>query len=280
MKKMFMLAPAMAFLLFTSCEPRRQADTAEATAESAEPQDQGHAKGILLEENGIRLSSIDDSPLFPEARLRNAEPQRNATLPGGQVTFRYQITNFQLTQHTHDVEQKDLAFSQQGQHIHHIVNNQPYTAHYETEFNKDLAEGHYVSLSFLSRSYHEGLKHQGAHDLILFSVGSPAGSNDFDQNGQHLFYSRPKGDYTGPAETQRVMLDFYLVNTSLAADGNKVRATINGTEFMLEHWVPYAMEGLPMGENTIKLELVDQQGNVIPGPYNTVERTINLKPGS
>jgi hypothetical protein len=281
MKRLTMLAPLVALFFFSACEPRRQADTTgEATREEVGPATQAPARGIVLEQNGIRLTSIDDSPLFPEARLRKAEPQNNSNIASGPVTFRYEITNFQLTEHTHDVEQKDLAYSQQGQHIHNIVNNEPYTAHYETEFTKDLPQGNHVVLSFLSRSYHEGLKHAGAHDLVLFSVGNPGQSHDFDRNGQHMFFSRPKGDYSGPNETQRVMLDFYLVNTTLAPDGNRVRATINGTEFMLEHWVPYAMEGLPMGQNTIRLELVDQDGNVIPGPYNTVERTITLKPGA
>jgi hypothetical protein len=91
-----------------------------------------------------------------------------------------------------------------------------------------------------------------------------------------MFYSRPKGEYTGE-ETKRVMLDFYLVNTDLSPEGNKVRATVNGTEFMLDRWLPYAIEGLPMGEITIKLELLDSEGKVLPGPYNSVERTITLK---
>jgi len=76
------------------------------------------------------------------------------------------------------------------------------------------------------------------------------------------------------------MLDFYLVNTELSPEGNKVRATINGTEFMLDRWMPYIMEGLPMGENTVKLELVDNNGNVLPGPFNSVERTFTLKPAA
>ncbi|MDE0471265.1 MAG: phosphopeptide-binding protein, partial [Ekhidna sp.] len=57
---------------------------------------------------------------------------------------------------------------------------------------------------------------------------------------------------------------------------NKVKATINGNEFMIEEWVPYYIEGMPMGENTIKLELIDAEGNLIEGPFNVVERTITL----
>ena len=101
------------------------------------------------------------------------------------------------------------------------------------------------------------------------------GDEEADLTAPHLFYSRPKGTYKG-ADTQKVMLDFYLLNTSISADGNKVRATINGTEFMIDEWAPHYIEGLPMGEATIKLELLDAEGNPIPGPFNSVERTVTL----
>ena len=90
-----------------------------------------------------------------------------------------------------------------------------------------------------------------------------------------MFYSRPKGEYKG-SDTKRVILDFYLANTDLSPEGNKVRATINGEQFLIDKWAPYFMEGLPLGENSIKLELVDNLGNVIEGPFNTVERKITL----
>jgi hypothetical protein len=47
---------------------------------------------------------------------------------------------------------------------------------------------------------------------------------------------------------------------------------------MLSQWVPYMMEGLPMGENTVKLELVNNSGTLIPGPFNSVVRTFTLQP--
>ena len=80
------------------------------------------------------------------------------------------------------------------------------------------------------------------------------------------------------ADAKRIMLDFYLVNTTLEPGGNRVRATINGTEFMLDRWMPYMMEGLPAGENTVKLELVDASGTMIPGPYNSVTRKFTVAP--
>jgi hypothetical protein len=37
------------------------------------------------------------------------------------------------------------------------------------------------------------------------------------------------------------------------------------------------MEGLPLGENTVSLELVDKDGNFVDGPFNKVQRKFTLK---
>jgi hypothetical protein len=289
MKKQSALFIAGSFMLaFASCDSTKQANTTTTTtANNTETKTQtsgttgtttaaGQGTGAVMEKNGLKVYSFDDSPRMAEAAMRVTEPAANSTVPAGKVTFNYQLSNYQLTKMTGHDHAKEMANSMQGQHIHNIVDNEPYTAHYETNFTKDIKEGNHVVLSFLSRSYHESLKHNAAYDLRMIRVGNPKGTNNFDLKGQHMFYSRPKGEYVGN-DTKKIMLDFYLVNTSLSPEGNKVRATINGTEFMLDRWLPYSIEGMPMGENKIKLELLDNAGNVIPGPYNTVERTITLK---
>ena len=97
-----------------------------------------------------------------------------------------------------------------------------------------------------------------------------------DLNAPHLFYSRPKGEYKG-ADTENVMLDFYLVNTTIAKGGNYVQVTINDTvEFKIEKWAPYLIKGLPLGDNKIEIQLMDNAHKLIAGPYNAVERQFTL----
>ncbi|TPE42711.1 hypothetical protein [Pontibacter mangrovi] len=278
MKKTYLLLASTLMLGFTACDTARQTQEAEnqTPAESTVVGGPTPA-GAVMTKNGLSVYAFDNSQKYPESQLRLNTPPAGGVVEPGPVQFDYSLSNFELTRMTPHSNAEHMANSQQGQHIHNIVDNQPYTAHYETEFTKDIPEGEHVILSFISRSYHESLKHKGAYDLRKITVGRPTESLDFDLNAPHMFYSRPKGEYVGPNETGKVMLDFYLVNTDLSPSGNKVRATINGTEFMLDRWMPYIMEGLPMGENKIKLELIDNSGNVIPGPYNTVERTFTLK---
>lgn len=249
------------------------------SAPASQPSSRASTSAEGSESNGIRLTPFGDSPKFAEAQLRLRQPVASSSVPSGNVAFAYTITNFQLTKMSGGPRMAEMANSMKGQHIHNIVDNEPYTAHYETEFTKPMADGQHVVLSFLSRSYHESLKHPGAYDLRIVNVGEgmPPAAPIIDVKGPNLFYSRPKDTYSGN-DAKRIMLDFYLVNTTLAPDGNRVRATVNGSEFMLDRWMPYQMEGLPAGQNTVKLELIDAAGNLIPGPYNSVTRTFTVAP--
>lgn len=280
MKKTYLLLASALMLGFSACDTARQTQDPETQTPVTPVAGEGPTPvGAVMSKNGLRVFAFDDSQKYPESQLRLNTPPAGGVVEPGPVAFDYTLSNYQLTRMTPHSNAEHLANSQEGQHIHNIVDNQPYTAHYETEFTKDLEEGEHVILSFLSRSYHESLKHQGAYDLRKVTVGRPAQRLDINLKDPHMFYSRPKGEYVG-ADTEQVMLDFYLVNTDLSAEGNRVRATINGTEFILDRWLPYIMEGLPMGENTIKLELIDSNGNVLPGPYNSVTRTFTLKPAA
>ena len=87
----------------------------------------------------------------------------------------------------------------------------------------------------------------------------------------------PERQTSGKAETERVMLDFYLVNTEISPSGNKILANINGETHFITEWQPYIIEGLPMGENTITLTLINEKGLKMETPYNPVSRTFTLK---
>src|SRR6185437_10784954 len=226
-----------------------------------------------MENGGIRLTPLTGSTEFPDAVLEMNAPKQNAKLKPGPVTFSYEVKNFTLGNQTN----KPCTYcsnSDKGQHIHLILNNQPYIAKYEPSFTDTLKAGHYVALSFISRSYHESIKQFDAFDLRQFTVGK-TDKKDIDLTKPLLFYSRPKGEYVGN-DTKQVLLDFYLVNVDLSPEGYKVKATINGNDFTLDKWQPYVIEGMPMGENIIKLELMDKEGKKVTGPFTEIERKITL----
>lgn len=223
----------------------------------------------------ITLTKAPASPEFPTASLTKTDVTIEANDSSNSVNYSFEVADYELGAQTEDAATRGIANSGKGQHIHFIVNNGPYSAHYMPGVSNQLDDGNYVVLAFLSRSYHESVKSSEAFHVENLAVGDVE-AQEADLTAPHLFYSRPKGTYKG-ADTEKLMLDFYLLNTEISADGNKVKATINGTEFMISEWAPYYIEGLPMGEVTIKLELVDAQGQPVEGPFNSVERSVTLE---
>lgn len=223
----------------------------------------------------IILTKAPPSPKYPDAKLSKVDVKvldQDSTFA---IDYKFDVKNYELGVQTEDAATRGIANSGKGQHIHFIVNNGPYSAHYMPGVMNNLDEGNYVVLAFLSRSYHESVKSADAFYVENLTVGDGEPKEE-DLTAAHLFYSRPKGVYTGE-DTQKVMLDFYLLNTTISPDGNKVKATINGEEFMITEWAPYYIEGLPLGDATIKLELIDAEGKTIDGPFNKVKRTITLE---
>tara|TARA_Y200000002_G_scaffold367665_1_gene359938 strand:- start:1242 stop:1958 length:717 start_codon:yes stop_codon:yes gene_type:complete len=217
--------------------------------------------------NKIKLTKLQGSPPYSNAKISTT-----SIIPDNEkeYVFSFDISNYELGAQTINDIESQLANSAKGQHIHFIVNNGPYSAHYTNNFKKKLDNDDNVILAFLSRSYHESVKNQNA--FILTQIGE----NKIDLNKEFLFYSRPKGIYKGK-DTEKLLLDFYLINTTISPNGNKVKATINDAEFIITEWAPYYIEGLPKGEVTIKLELINSEGKLVDSPFNPSVRTVILE---
>ena len=214
----------------------------------------------------ISITKVEGSPEYSNSVLKMNEP---ISLDEG-YKFSFDVNQYELGMQTLKDFDYQLANSAKGQHIHFIVNNGPYSAHYSESFTKKLDEKNNIILAFLSRSYHESVKNSNAFVL------TQTGNEKIDLTDEFLFYSRPKGTYKG-VDTEKLLLDFYLVNTNLSSTGNKVKATIQDTEFIIDEWAPYYIEGLPKGEIKIKLELIDASGNLVDSPFNPSNRTVILE---
>ncbi len=217
-------------------------------------------------ETEITIHKVQGSPEYSNAKINLNKP---LAIEDG-YEFSFDVISYELGMQTLKNFDYQLANSTKGQHIHFIVNNGPYSAHYEDTFTKQFKESSNVILAFLSRSYHESVKNPNSF------VFTQVGEDKIDLNKEFLFYSRPKGTYEG-LDTEYLLLDFYLVNTEISSNGNKVKATIMDAEFIIDEWAPYYIKGLPKGEIKIKLELIDASGSLIDTPFNPSERIVVLK---
>lgn len=209
---------------------------------------------------------------------------------------------------------KDMATGM-GNHIHIILDNQPYEAYYNIDDNafelRNVADGAHTLRVFPSRPWHESYKTEGAFQMVKFTVknggadttkptttnsgntmananaNKPTESKDVqsstagavDATKPLLTYSRPKGEYKG-ADAEHIMIDFWLSNAKLTGDGGeyRVKYSVDGGEAkFIEKWNPIWLTDWTPGKHTIKLELVDKSGAVIDnGGYNSTTREITV----
>lgn len=202
-----------------------------------------------------------------------------------------------------------------GNHVHVILDNQPYAAHYMWDEGfelRNVTDGEHTLRLFPSRPWHQSYKNEGAFRIIRFTVKNgkadetkpttddrgntmadpkaaekqaegvdvaESTAGKVDPSKPLLTYSRPKGEYKGE-DAEAIMVDFWLSNAVLTGDGGeyKVRLTINdGEPIMIDKWAPVWLKGWPDGTNVVKLELVDNDGKVVEnGGYNSTSREIKI----
>jgi hypothetical protein len=273
--------------------------------------------------------------------LRFVEPRDGATVTGSTVQVKLTLAG-ELKGYK---PAKDPATGM-GNHIHVILDNQPYEAYYNLDepFElRNVTEGKHTLRVFASRPWHESYKNESSFQMVAFTVkgggdaskptttasgqtmadnknanaanannANAANANNANANNANanaananaaatparegkempssqageidrakplLTYSRPKGDYKG-ADADAIMIDFWLTNAKLQGDGGqyRVRYSVNGgDQKFIDKWEPIWLTGWTAGKHTVKVELVDKDGNVVEnGGYNSTSRDINV----
>ncbi len=184
--------------------------------------------------------------------LKIVEPAANSTVASSTVKVKLDISGDLKGYKPHMDET-----TKTGNHIHVILDNQPYEAYYnlDREFElRNVADGEHTLRVFPSRPWHESYKNNGAFQMVKFTVrnggadtNKPATTNSGQQMSNAnsnvnasatpegkdmqnstagavdptkplLTYSRPKGEYKGN-EADPIMIDFWLANARLEKEG-------------------------------------------------------------
>lgn len=191
--------------------------------------------------------------------LKILQPAANSTLNSSTVKVKLELGGELKGFKPH----KDPE-TQMGNHIHVILDNQPYEAYYELDqpFElRNVIDGEHTLRVFPSRPWHESYKDSGAFQMVKFTVknggadvNKPATTNSGQQMSNAnanakpapegkdmqnstggavdvtkplLTYSRPKGEYKD-AEADPIMIDFWLSNARIKGapyvGGDRIRA--------------------------------------------------------
>ena len=253
----------------------------------------------------VDLSASRGEQDMAQPVLKIVEPAANAALTSSTVRVKLELTG--------DLKGYKPGMNEEthtGNHIHVILDNQPYEAYYNLDqpFElRNVMDGPHTLRVFPSRPWHESFKNAGAFQKISFTVKNgganpdqpatangqpvsnpssgegkdvlPSNSGPVDLAKPLLTYSRPKGEYKD-ADADAIMIDFWLSDATLTGDGGtfQVRYSVDGGDaHLIEKWAPIWMTGWTAGKHNIKLDLIDKSGDPVDnGGYNSTTREITI----
>ncbi len=199
--------------------------------------------------------------------------------------FNFTVQNYTFGIPTSDQSTQGLAFSPMGQHVHLIIDGQPYLAAGNPyTYAAGLTDGEHTIVAFLSRSYHESFKNpealiEGKFMVVGNSIVGTISTSNITTD--EVWGSRPIRTYTGATEYSKILLDYIISGSAKAKLGStySVRYTINQTPWLLETWDAALLEGLNRYSaagvtHNVKVELYNKTTKSI---VKTVDQTFLVK---
>jgi hypothetical protein len=217
--------------------------------------------------------------------LRFTAPQDRQVTSGNSVAPTFNITGYPIYK---DEERN------KGQHIHVILDNEPYEADHdpnkpfspESGLFDNLKPGTHTLRAFPSREWHESIKQTdgAAFDMVVFQVKEKSPGPEINKSAPLLTYSRPKGEYRWKDDPRGILLDYYITNATISGSEYRVRYTVNGKNpKILTRWEPvwWPWEQLAPGAHKVLVELLDKDNKPVPfkvgsTDYNRTERTFKI----
>src|SRR5216683_2337186 len=230
--------------------------------------------------------------------LKIVSPAKGAVINGSTVDVKLDLSGDLKGYMPH----KDPATGK-GNHIHVILDNQPYEAYYDLnepfELRNVIAGKHTLRV-FPSSPWHESYNNDGAFQMVEFTVkaGGDAAKATTTKTGQTmannnssaapkptregkdmpsssagaldpakplLTYSRPKGEYKAE-DANPIMIDFWLTGAKLKGDGGdyRVRYIVDDDDAKyIDKWEPIWLSGWINGKHSVRLELIYKDGKPV-----------------
>ncbi len=244
--------------------------------------------------SGVRIVPVRPTPEPDNVQTTIVFPKEEQVLAGNPVNVQVRLRGFPIGTLSDFDRAKEIYNDPNGQSLLIFIDDyHPFEIYksfvdsldqnnlfFDLTLNKDipyeLKEGIHVIRAFPDRSYGESLKRPGCYDASVFYIGKKENAKEVNLKAPYLTYNEPL-ETLRYNEKQPILLDFYLSNTQLSRDGYKVRVIINDTiTRILTLWAPYYIYGIPKGQHTIQLQLLNPKNEVEPGMFNDVKRTITV----
>ena len=172
-------------LLLAGCQPPDNNTNATATTSVTPPSVQ-NLTVVPRSQKIVDMMKARGEQDEAKPAIKVVTPARNATVNGSTVEVKLELSGDLKGYMPH----KDPATGK-GNHVHVILDNQPYEAYYEINqpFElRNVAEGKHTLRVFPSRPWHESYKNEGAFQMVEFTVkgGGDAAKPTTTKDGQKM----------------------------------------------------------------------------------------------
>jgi hypothetical protein len=245
----------------------------------------------IIASHSLQIVPMERTPQSNSVIVRIAYPENTSSKKANPIWVQVRLQGYALGTDSQFPRAKQVANSDRGQSLHIVVDNKPYfpvsgpgidpydeIGDYFEESYKfllpfDLKEGSHTLRVYCARSFGESLKNESSFDAVNFFVGKKESDSNVDLRAPMLTYNEPSMRFFYE-EGLPILLDFFLSNCELSSDGFKVKVTIDDSySQVLTSWQPYYIYGLKRGKHKIMLELIDVDGNLSSGSYNSSTRS-------
>lgn len=246
------------------------------------------------DDSEVRVVPEENSPQPKTVVVRIVFPKEQKNYNKLPIHSQIRLEGFSLGTITPFERGKMLREDPKGQTVRVIIDNNPYVSYDQSvedsfdenreyydkilsfELPGNISPGEHIIRAFPARSFGESLKLEGSFNASTFYYRDSSKRNtlNVDLTKPYLTYNEPQGEFSGD---KPILLDFYISNCQLSKDGYRVRFSIDGKVVrLLTAWAPYFIYGLPKGNHTVRLELIDKDGKRVSGIFNDVKRTITV----
>ena len=241
----------------------------EETPPSADPQPP-QTLTIPAEEPGPAVPpGYDGKPLNPALpiAIKILSPKPEEVLNKSTVDIFFDVQNF--------------ALARGGNRLHVLVNNNPPVVIDNAKIPlvlKELPEGGHTVRVLAVRPDGMSLSEPEAFAQVHFFVRKKNFLNFTNPGLPYLTVNLPQEGILDIGEGERIWLDFKTHNAPLAPDGDyAVKYKINNAEGVTHENRAVYWENLKPGRYNLTVELTTRDGTAIPGSFNFVKRTFDVR---
>src|SRR5229473_2395981 len=188
-------------LIFTACQQSNDNSNTTATS-SVTPPGVQNLSAVPRPQKIVDMMKARGEQDEAKPVLKIISPAKNAVINGSKVDVKLELSGDLKGYMPH----KDPATGK-GNHVHVILDNQPYEAYYDINqpFElRNVAEGKHTLRVFPSRPWHESYKNEGAFQMVEFTVkgGGDAAKPTTTKDGQKM--AEPAKSPAKSAEPEKV----------------------------------------------------------------------------